>query len=168
MTAELFITSRQLLVVDCGFGAEVGHRMGPHPGVARLLAEMSQSGRDAGPVTEDTARSLLLVSEVLVKYLEHAEVYYSDNGNPGKEFRAMVDAVAPVNGLYGDLLADNFGPLNLKSIRQHMIDRDLCRTEINKQRDDRPTMAKKKTRFSRRLIKEIVSLVCHGYLGYRH
>ncbi len=44
----------------------------------------------------------------------------------------MVDAVAPVNELYGNLIANDFGPLKLKTIRQHMIDRDLCRTEINK------------------------------------
>lgn len=99
---------------------------------ARLLAEMTQPGADSTSVTEDTPISLLLVSEVLVKYLEYAEVYYSDNGKPGKEFRAMVDAVAPVNELYGNLVANQFGPLKLKSIRQHMINSNLCRTEINK------------------------------------
>ena len=72
------------------------------------------------------------MSEVLVKYLEYAEVYYSDDGKPGKEFKGMVDAVAPVNELYGNLIANDFGPLKLKTIRQHMIDRDLCRTEVNK------------------------------------
>jgi len=99
---------------------------------ARLLAELAQPGRDAEPVTNDTPKSLLLVSEVLVKYLEYAEVYYSDDGKPGKEFKGMVDAVAPVNELYGNLIANDFGPLKLKTIRQHMIDRDLCRTEVNK------------------------------------
>ncbi|MDG2391692.1 MAG: hypothetical protein P8M30_20485 [Planctomycetaceae bacterium] len=54
---------------------------------ARLLAEMSQPGRDHMS-TEDASQSLLIVSEVLVKYLEYAESYYSDGGNPGKEFRA--------------------------------------------------------------------------------
>ncbi len=99
---------------------------------ARLLAEMSQPGRDAGAVTEDTPKSLLLVSEVLVKYLEYAEVYYSDNGTPGKEFQAMEDVAGQVNEFYGDLIANDFGPLKLKTVRQHMIDRNLCRTEINK------------------------------------
>ena len=72
---------------------------------ARLLAEMSQ------PTTQDIAagpnpRSLLLVSEILAKYLDFAEVYYADGGKPGKEFRAMIDAVSPVNELYGDSPAD--------------------------------------------------------------
>ena len=61
---------------------------------ARLLAELAQPGRDAEPVTNDIPKSLLLVSEVLVKYLKYAEVYYSDDGKPGKEFKGMVDAVA--------------------------------------------------------------------------
>ncbi len=54
---------------------------------------------------------LLLVSEVLVKYLEYAENYYLGGNSSSKEFRAMVDAVAPVNEFYGDSPADEFGPL---------------------------------------------------------
>jgi len=45
---------------------------------------------------------LLLVSELLVKYLEYAENYYSGGDSSSKEFRAMVDAVTPPNELYGD------------------------------------------------------------------
>ena len=98
---------------------------------ARLLAEMSQ------PTTQDIAagpnpRSLLLVSEILAKYLDFAEVYYADGGKPGKEFRAMIDAVSPVNELYGDSPADQFEPLKLKTLRQHLVEKGLCRTEINK------------------------------------
>ena len=29
-------------------------------------------------------------------------------------------------------MANDCSPLKLKTIRQHMIDRDLCRTEVNK------------------------------------
>ena len=58
-----------------------------------------------------------------------------DDGKPGKEFKGMVDSVAPINELYGNLIANDFGPLKLKTIRQHMIDRDLCRTEVNKRVD---------------------------------
>ncbi len=47
---------------------------------ARLLAEMSQRGRDAEPITNDVPKSLSLVSDVLDKYLEYAEAYYSDDG----------------------------------------------------------------------------------------
>jgi len=44
----------------------------------------------------------------------------------------MIDAVAPVNELYGDSPADEFGPLKLKTLRQHLVEHGLCRTEINK------------------------------------
>jgi len=99
---------------------------------ARLIAELSQPSPGEQTANPHRTTLLLLVSEVLVKYLEFAEDYYDANGTPGKEFRAMVDAVAPVNNFYGDSLADEFGPLKLKAIRQHLIDCDLCRTEINK------------------------------------
>ena len=33
----------------------------------------------------------------------------------------MIDAVAPVNELYGDSPADEFGPLKLKTLRQPSI-----------------------------------------------
>ena len=99
---------------------------------ARVVAEMSL----ASPLPEQASLhppiALLLISEVLVKYLEFAEVYYGANETSSKEFRAMIDAVAPVNEMYGDSSANEFGPLKLKSIRQYMINQDLCRTEINK------------------------------------
>lgn len=97
---------------------------------ARLLAELSQptsTADDSGAAT-----SLMLVSELLVKYLEYAEDYYTAEDKGNKEFPCMIAAVKPVNQLYGNTLASDFGPLKLKATRQHLIDQDLCRTEINK------------------------------------
>ena len=99
---------------------------------ARLLAETSQPTPQDKAAADPDSRSLLLVSKILVKYLDFAAVYYADDGKPGKEFRAMIDAVAPVNELYGDSPADEFGPLKLKTLRQHLVEHGLCRTEINK------------------------------------
>jgi integrase len=100
---------------------------------ARVLAEMQLPAAglipDSSPVLPT---SLMLVSEVLVAYLRFAKTYYGVSGNVDKEYRAMVDAIRPLNDLYGSTLAKDFGPLKLKAIRQHLIDRDLCRTEINK------------------------------------
>ena len=56
--------------------------------------------------------------------MEYAERYYAVDGKPGKEFKAIIDSLAPVNQLYGDSYANEFGPLKLKSIIQHLIDRD--------------------------------------------
>lgn len=44
----------------------------------------------------------------------------------------MIDDVAPVNDFYGDSLTDEFGPLKLKTLRQHLVEYGLCRAEINK------------------------------------
>ncbi len=86
-----------------------------------------------GPAPSDRSESQRpLVSELLVAYLEFAETYYSNEGQPTKEFRGMVDAVGPLNHLYGDTLADEFGPLKLKAVREHIVEQGLCRTEVNK------------------------------------
>jgi len=75
---------------------------------ACLLAEMTElNARECQPAYP-ASTPLLLVSEVLVKYLEYAENYYLGGNSSSKEFRAMVDAVAPVNEFYGDSPADEF------------------------------------------------------------
>ncbi|MDZ4851287.1 MAG: hypothetical protein SGI77_18515 [Pirellulaceae bacterium] len=99
---------------------------------ARLLAESAQPATSEPELERSSMRNLFLLSEVIVKYLEFAETNYVQDGAPGREFFAMIEALKPVNELYGDPYADEFGPLKLKSIRQHLINHDLCRTEINK------------------------------------
>lgn len=97
---------------------------------ARLLAETSQPAESAEGHAGTT--SSMWVSELLVKYLEYAEEYYTVEDKTNKEFPCMIAAVKPVNQLYGDSLANDFGPLKLKATRQYLIDQGLCRTEINK------------------------------------
>ena len=98
---------------------------------ARILAEAAlPASVPTAQVASDTQR--LLVSELLVAYLKFAETYYSNEGLPTKEFRGMVDAVGPLNLLYSDMQADEFGPLKLKAVREHLVTQGLCRTETNK------------------------------------
>jgi integrase len=97
---------------------------------ARILAETALPAGIPSPNRSDSQR--LLVSELLVAYLKFAETYYSDEGQPTKEFQSMVDAVGPLNQLYGDTQADEFGPLKLKAVREHLVKQGLCRTETNK------------------------------------
>lgn len=98
---------------------------------ARILAEAALPAGQ--PVSAERSESQrLLVSELLVAYLKFAETYYANEGQPTKEFNGMVDAVRPLNDLYGDICADDFGPLKLKAVREHLIERGLCRTEVNK------------------------------------
>lgn len=95
---------------------------------ARILAEASVSVEQPAVIEEKNA---LLISELLVSYLKFAETYYSREGEPTKEFQNMVDAIGPLNDLYGDASANEFGPLKLKAVREHIVQRGVCRTETN-------------------------------------
>ena len=101
---------------------------------ARVLAEHSASPVVPTGLPEHSAaaRKCFLVSEVIVSYLKFAEGYYSKAGTPTKEFQNMLDAVALLNDLYGDTMADEFGPLKLKAVGECLIESKHCRTEINK------------------------------------
>ena len=75
----------------------------------------------------------LLVNEVLLAYVEFAEKHYSDGQQVSTEFANLKHAIKPVKQLYGHTAAEQFGPLALKAIRQHMIEvQKLSRKEINK------------------------------------
>lgn len=76
--------------------------------------------------------SLLTVNELILRYLQFAQTYYSKAGQPTKELADMKYALRPVRKLYGRSLVREFGPLALKAVRQHMIDvEDLSRGVIN-------------------------------------
>lgn len=98
---------------------------------ARILAEAALPAGTSDSPNRPESRNLL-VSEMLVAYLKFAESYYSSDGQTTKEFRGMVDAVGPLNELYGGTLADEFGPLKLKAVREHLVEKKYCRTEVNK------------------------------------
>lgn len=71
----------------------------------------------------------LKVKELVLKYCLFAEEYY---GTKSKEFRTMRDALKPLVRLFGNSLANDFGPRDLKLIRQSLIEKDICRPEINR------------------------------------
>ena len=73
---------------------------------ARILAEAALPAGTPDSPNRPKSRNLL-VFEMLVAYLKFAESYYSSDGQTTKEFRGMVDAVGPLNELYGDTLADD-------------------------------------------------------------
>jgi integrase len=75
----------------------------------------------------------LTMNELLVAYWDHVQAYYVKNGKPTSEPDTIRQALRPVRELYGDSRVKDFGPLALKAVRQAMIDRNWCRTFINKQ-----------------------------------
>ena len=115
------------------------HYLGPHDteesrlAYDRVIAEWLASGRRAEHTHEVTVKPTLSVNEVLLAFVEFAERYYRDGDQVSKEVVNFKLALRPVKQLYGHTSADQFGPLALKALRQHMIDvQDLCRKEVNK------------------------------------
>jgi integrase len=72
------------------------------------------------------------VNEVCVAYLRFADGYYVKNGKPTSEPACIRESIRPLRRLYGDTLARDFGPLQLKAVRQAMVDADHCRNVVNK------------------------------------
>jgi len=77
------------------------------------------------------ACSALLISEPIGRYRRFAESYHVRDSSPTKELSCMRYALRPVRQLYGSLPVNEFGPLALKAVQQHLIDQGLCRTHIN-------------------------------------
>jgi integrase len=96
----------------------------------RLVAEWLASSRQVAATATGSAD--LTVNELLLAYVRHADAYYRKNGKPTTEPTNIRLALRPLHRLYGHTLAKDFGPLALKSVRQAMIEADLCRNEVNK------------------------------------
>lgn len=77
------------------------------------------------------AAQSLTIAAILLRYRACAQDYHVKNGEPTKELAEMRLALRPLRKLYGGTQAREFGPLNLKSVRQQMIDDHLSRGIIN-------------------------------------
>ena len=91
----------------------------------RLISEWTANGRRL-PSNDDVT-----VVEVIAAYVKFAKGYYRKNGMVTREYGHVVEVLRMLNGLYGRKLANEFGPLALKAIRQRMIDKGLSRGYIN-------------------------------------
>jgi len=99
----------------------------------RVVAEWLVSGRQVEPATVSTDSPPISVNEVMLAFLDFAERYYRDGHDVSKEVVNYKLALRPLKQLYGHTAAEQFGPLALKALRQHMIDaQNLCRKEVNK------------------------------------
>ncbi len=114
------------------------HYLGPHgtpesrQKYDRLMAEWLTQGRSTPPPQDSADTTGLLVSEVLLRFMEQLWPA-PQTGKTPKEVANFRLVVRCVHNLYGDRPATTFGPLALKAVRTHMIEvQDLCRTEVNK------------------------------------
>jgi integrase len=69
---------------------------------------------------------------VAESYLAFADSYYVKHGEPTTEAACIRVTIRPLRQLYGDTMARDFGPLQLKAVRQAMVDSGLRRNEVNK------------------------------------
>ena len=97
----------------------------------RLLAEWLSNGRRL-PAPASAHGTDLCVNELSLAYLAFADGYYTKRGKPTSEPGSIRQTIKPLRQLYGHTLAREFGPLQLKAVRQAMIDAGLCRNEVNK------------------------------------
>ncbi len=97
----------------------------------RLVVEWITNGRRP-PTPSSAPGSDLTVNELAETYLVFADSYYVKRGKPTTEADCIRVSIRPLRKIYGDTLARDFGPLQLKAVRQAMIDSGLCRNEVNK------------------------------------
>ena len=98
---------------------------------ARLIAERFTPAIKDRVLADASGFPDLSINELLLRYVEFAERYYSKDGATTKEFVCMKEAMGPLRFLFGELPAREFGPRKLKAVRQHMLDADLSRGVIN-------------------------------------
>ena len=63
--------------------------------------------------------------ELLARYWRFARSYYVKRGQPTGELSNIRYALRPLKSLYGSTLAEDFGPLRLKAVRQKLIENGL-------------------------------------------
>ena len=88
---------------------------------ARLIQKWIVNGYEPPPRAGDAPT--LTVSELLSLYLRHAKRYYRNKrGEPTDSLHGIKQAMRPLRRLYGDTAAAKFSPLDLKAVRQSLID----------------------------------------------
>ena len=106
--------------------------LGPHGTRAskleydRLVGEWLAEGRSVSFGVPDKQ---LTVVELLADYLQYAEEYYGTH--PKGEYPQIVRSVRPLNALYGRSMAAEFGPVQLKAVRQSLVTSDRSRKYVN-------------------------------------
>jgi integrase len=98
----------------------------------QFVAEWATGSTQSPPVTSAdlvpvTAPRLLTIAEALQQFKAHAERYYKDS----REIDNLGEAVRPMRERFGFLPLADFGPVQLRSLRNHWIEQGLARNTIN-------------------------------------
>jgi integrase len=100
----------------------------------RVLTEWRAGvrSRDRARERDRDAPADITVSELMLKFVEHAEGYYVKHGRQTSQARTIKHAVRPVWDIYGDELASEFTVQKLEAIQGEYVRQGLARTECNR------------------------------------
>jgi hypothetical protein len=101
---------------------------------ARVLSEWEARGRrlPAPAVVQQG----MTINELMLAYWRHVEEYYVKDGQPTSEQGVIKHALRFLKQPYGHTLAQDFGPLALKAVRQAMVDHAITRKVKDKATGD--------------------------------
>lgn len=130
-------SGQAIVTLPDGSGGRRDFLLGPYDSsesrqeYARLIGEWEANHRHLLP--EASGASDLSISEVLLRFLEHAEGYYPPSGHELEKYKL---AFRPLQRLYGHTLARQFGPKALKAL-QHALASGSWLTDEEKAHRDR-------------------------------
>lgn len=108
------------------------HYLGPHGTKAskreydRLVVEFLSSGRSS---SFGAPQSDFTIVELAAEYLRYAKTYYGTRKT--SEYYRLLPIIRPLRDLYGRSPAEDFGPLQFKSLRQRCLELDWSRSYTN-------------------------------------
>ena len=98
----------------------------------RVIGEWLANGRrSAAPATPAAPTT---VAVVIASFWRHAQEYHRmPDGSPAGELENYRLALRPLRKLYGATAVAEFGPIQMKAVRQYMVETGWARTYINRQ-----------------------------------
>lgn len=71
------------------------------------------------------------VTELICAFWGHVTTRYVKRGVATSEQNSFRFALRPVRRMYGEIKANDFGPLKLLAVRKALVDSGICRTRVN-------------------------------------
>ena len=94
----------------------------------QVIAEWLAAGKQVDQPLND-----ITINEIIARFWKHAEGYYvRPDGSQTYEINNFRQALRPLQFLYGTTPAVEFGPRSLVAVRHNMVQKGLCRNNINK------------------------------------
>jgi integrase len=101
---------------------------------AQFIAKLRKP-EEPSTLLEPTPGVVLLIGEVVLRYIAYAEKYYVRDGAPTGEHVTIRNALDPLVTRYADLPVTEFTPAMLEQLQEDMIGLDRSRSYVNKSCD---------------------------------